>query len=197
MAVAYTKDELRDQIAAYGHEIGDYSYGTPLLLQYNEETRFFLGKYCSIGPGVTVFLGGNHRTDWVTTYPFSVIPDTWPEAFGVTGHPHSRGDVRIGNDVWIGLNATILSGVTIGDGAVVAACSVVTRDVPAYAIVGGNPARLLRYRFDAATRERLLQIRWWDWPEQDIRDMLPFLVSGDIEAFIAKASARGPRATDG
>jgi acetyltransferase-like isoleucine patch superfamily enzyme len=188
--VQYTKELLKDSIEKHGHEIGDFTYGLPAVLTWGEGRKVVIGKYCSIASGVEIFLGGNHRYDWVTTYPFTAICDSWPEAVGIPGHPQSNGDVRIGNDVWIGHRSTIMSGVSIGDGAVLAASSVVTADVPPYAIVGGNPARVIKYRFDRQTVNRLLAIRWWDRPEDRVRALMSYLVSGDIEAFLRKAERK-------
>jgi acetyltransferase-like isoleucine patch superfamily enzyme len=187
MPVSYTKDLLHAEIQRYGYEVGDYSYGRPNILTWGEGRKVFIGRYCSFAAGVTVFLGGNHRPDWVTTYPFSAITDTWPEGAGIEGHPQSNGDVRIENDVWLGTNSTIMSGVTVGNGAVIAACSVVTKNVPPYAIVGGNPARLIRYRFEEETIKRLLEVSWWDWPEARVRSLIPDLLSNDIDGFLSKA----------
>lgn len=161
--------------------IGAYTYGTPKIYQWDDRTRLSIGKHCSIAKDVAILLGGEHRTDWVTTYPFNQF---FRDAEGIMGHPHSKGDVIIGNDVWIGMGATILSGVTIGDGAVIAAHSLVTKDVPPYAIAGGNPARIIRLRFPEEVICRLQAIAWWDWPIEKIRQGMPLLMHNDIEAFI-------------
>jgi acetyltransferase-like isoleucine patch superfamily enzyme len=187
MPVPYTKDLMRAEIEGFDYEVGEYSYGRPSVLTWGEGRKLFIGKYCSFAGGVTVFLGGNHRPDWVTTYPFSAITDTWPEAMGIKGHPRSNGDVRIENDVWLGTNSTIMSGITVGNGAVIAAFSVVTKDVPPYAIVGGNPARIIRYRFKEEAIKRLLEVKWWDWPETCVRSLIPDLLSNDIEGFLDRA----------
>ena len=128
-----------------------------------------------------IFLGSEHRIDWVSTYPF---PFFWSEAKSITGHPSTKGDVVIGNDVWIGFGATILSGVTIGDGAAIGACSVVTRDVPPYAIAAGNPVQVIRYRFDEETIQKLLQIKWWDWSEEKVTENIHLICSDSIGAFV-------------
>ena len=148
-----------------------------------------VGAFCSIAGGVQIFLGGEHRLDWVTTYPFNVL---WPAGRQFRGHPRSKGDVTIGNDVWIGAEAVILSGVTIADGAVVGARSVVTRDVPAYTLVAGNPARTVRKRFDDETIEALRALRWWQWDDTRIAEMMPYLLNDDPQALIR--AARGRRA---
>jgi len=163
------------------HRIGKGSYGNPNIHTWGEGTHLSIGAYCSIADGVQIFLGGEHRTDWVTTYPFPVF---WKAAMGIQGHPRSKGDVIIGNDVWIGTEATILSGVKIGDGAVIGAKSVVVKDVPAYAIVAGNPARIIKMRFDDDTITRLLRVKWWEWSDARIERALPLLLQEDTQAFL-------------
>jgi virginiamycin A acetyltransferase len=164
------------------YQIGDWSYGEPTLLSWGEGATLNIGRFCSIAPKVIIMLGGEHRVDWVTTYPFNKI---FAEAKGFTGHPRTKGDVIIGNDVWIGYDALILSGVSIANGAVVAARSVVVEDVAPYSIVAGNPARHIRFRFAESTIAALEQIAWWDWPLPKIMEALPSLLSSDIEQFIA------------
>lgn len=154
----YTKDYFKDKKFA----IGEYTYGHPTVLFENDNTTLTIGKFCSISTNVTIFLGGNHRYDWNTTYPFNVFTDEFPFAKNIKGHPSSNGDVVIGNDVWLGQGVTIMSGITIGDGAILATNSVVTKNVGAYEIWGGNPSRLIRKRFDDEKIEELLQIKWWD-----------------------------------
>ena len=125
-------------------EVGKWTYGKPTL-HFPEIGSIKIGNYCSIAPGVEIIIRGDHNIDWVTTFPFMSFTDKgWPQARDFPGHPKSKGGVTIGNDVWIGLGALILSGVTIGDGAVIGAHAVVTKSVPPYAVVAGNPARILR-----------------------------------------------------
>lgn len=126
-------------------------------------SRLRIGKYCSVAP-CEVFLGGNHHAEWVSQYPLAsklglpgAIDDAW-----------NRGDVVLGNDVWVGHDAMILSGVTVGDGAVIAARAVVTKDVRPYAVVAGNPAREVKRRFDDETVARVHALAWWDWPVEEI-----------------------------
>jgi acetyltransferase-like isoleucine patch superfamily enzyme len=176
----YTKDLLKRKDCT----VGDHTYGLPRVATYESEARLVIGRYCSIAHRVTIFLGGNHRSDWVTTYPFPRYARQWPEAAGIRGYHTTRGDVLIGNDVWIGYGATILSGVTVGDGAVIGARALVAADVPPYGIVAGNPAALLRKRFDEDRIARLLALRWWDWPEDKIRRHLPRLCSADLDGFL-------------
>lgn len=151
-------------------EVGDFTYGTPVVHVWEQKTRLKIGKFCSIGGGVQILLGGEHHTDWVTTYPFDVLLDGEDTA--------SKGDVIIGNDVWIGDNVTILSGVTIGDGAVIGAGSVVTKYVPSYEIFAGVPARFIRYRRIALNAHPLA---WWDWPLEKIAEAYPLIRSGDVK----------------
>lgn len=159
---------------------GSYVHGT-INIYAHEGANLKVGAYCSFAANVTIALGGEHRTDWVTTFPFNLYLE---QARSITGHPASKGDVVIGNDVWVGINALILSGITIGDGAVIGANSVVTKDVPPYGIVAGNPARLVKKRFDDDLIDRLLKIEWWDWNEPKISESMPLMLSDNIEAFL-------------
>ncbi len=182
----YTRDLLKAKADQHGWSIGAFSYGEPIVHMWGGDGRLVIGKYCSIGGSVSILLGGNHRMDWVTTYPFSALR---PEAAHVAGHPATNGDVVIGNDVWIGQVAVILSGVTIGDGACIAAYSVVTKDVAPYSIVGGNPARVIRARFPQDQVEALLDLAWWDWPDEELAPFFDLMLSGDVAGFIAAARA--------
>ena len=141
-----------------------------------EASRLLIGKRCSIALKAEFFLGGNHRYDFITT---ALLDESLPGLIG------TNGDIQIGNDVWIGYGATILSGTTIEDGAVVGARAVVTGRVPAYAIVAGNPGRVIRRRFSDEVIEALLRIRWWDWPEEAIDAHKALLCSGRIDELLA------------
>lgn len=162
--------------------VGEGTYGRPKVRFPESGAKLTIGRYGSIADRVEILLGGGHRLDWLSTYPFPAFPQDWPAAAARADHHVGRGDVTIGHDVWLASQCMILSGVTVGHGAVVAARAVVTKDVPPYAIVAGNPAKLLRLRFDEATIETLLAAAWWDWPKERIAAALPALMSGDIEA---------------
>lgn len=164
------------------YEIGDYTYGDPKVVSFHEGSTLRMGKFCSLSKNVTIFLGGEHRTDWVTTYPFSAL---FEEAAHIKGHPATKGDVIVGNDVWIGFGVTILSGVTIGDGAAIAARSVVTSSVKPYEIVGGNPAKHIKFRFNEETIAKLLEIRWWDWDLDTIKANVDLLLQPDVNRLLA------------
>ena len=171
--------------------IGRFTYGNPQLMLWTDDERIEVGSFCSIAQGVTIFAGGEHNLNWVTTYPLRI-------AFGhllaeQDGHPRTKGKTTIGNDVWIGYGATILSGVTIGDGAVIGAGTVVAKDVPHYAIVAGNPARLVRYRFDEVTIRTLLDIAWWNWPLEKIEANISLLCGGQVGDFANRVSPTGPQ----
>lgn len=143
-----------------------------------------IGKFCSIAKGVLIDLGLSHRTDLATTYPLLCYPDYWPNVRKLNAQELifvPEGDVIIGNDVWIGREALILSAVTIGDGAVIGARAVVTKDVEPYSIIAGNPARCIRKRFDENTIKRLLEIRWWDWPVEKVNRNAHLICSNNLE----------------
>ncbi len=165
--------------------IGRFTYGGAAFKIWGEAESIDIGSYCSISENVTIFGGGEHNSDWVTTFPLRIAyGDPLAEK---DGHPATKGKTTIGNDVWIGYGATILSGVTIHDGAVVGACSLVTKDVLPYAIVGGNPAKLLRYRFTDEQIQELLKIQWWNWPHGQIIKFMNLLCSNNIDRFIEAA----------
>lgn len=172
--------------------VGDYTYyDDPRGPAHFEEQvlyhfdfigdRLIIGKYCSIAAETTFIMnGGNHMTSWLTSYPFPVFGHGWELA----ERPQwpMRGDTNVGNDVWLGYRATVMPGVTIGDGAIVASAAVVTRDVPAYTIVGGNPAAAIRSRFDPATVERLRAIAWWEWDVEKVTRNVRIICAGDVGA---------------
>ena len=144
--------------------------------------KVIIGKYCSIASGVRFMLGGNHghRYDWITAYPLDRIESYQEKRSQPKGYI-PKGDTVIGNDVWIGYEALIMPGITIADGAVIAARAVVTKDVAPYTIVGGNPATVIKKRFPDTQIETLLQIKWWDWPLEKIQENIDILRSGNID----------------
>lgn len=165
------------------YTIGDYSYKLPKIITFGEDAFLNIGKFCSIAGEVKVILCADHRIDWISTFPFNKKPKYFPEALDIEGHPTTKGDVNIGNDVWIGWGATILSGITIGDGAVIGACSVVSKDVAPYTVVAGNPIKVIRKRFDDDKIKELLELEWWNWPIEKIKNNVHVLCSknfGDL-----------------
>jgi len=162
------------------YSIGPHTTGYPEVrrnLGHRGDGNLTIGDYCSIADGVTILPGNEHGTDWLTTYPFSVL---WPEGESLECHPQTKGDVTIGNDVWIGTNSLVLSGTDIGDGAVIGAGSVVRGRIPPYAIAVGSPCRTVMYRFKPDDIAALLAVRWWDWPEDVVAQALPILLSDDV-----------------
>lgn len=175
---------LEDAVASGIASVGRHTYGDVTIYVFpGTPTEVRIGSFCSIGGDVCVMAGGNHRTDWVTTFPLRA---RWglPGAFE-DGHPAPSMGVAIGSDVWIGDSALLLDGVTVGDGAVIGTRSVVTKDVPPYAIVAGSPAREIGSRFSEEQVTSLLAIRWWEWPDEVVRERVSDLCGGEIDAFIA------------
>jgi acetyltransferase-like isoleucine patch superfamily enzyme len=177
----YPGDPRRRMIAD-----ADRTHAPIRLMQYdaNDGDPVTVGRYCALHPRAAIFHGGNHNTDWV-----GVLNADWPDGElggAAQGAPTSRGPVVIGNDVYIGYEALIMSGVTIGDGAVVSARAWVTRNVEPYEIVAGNPARRIGWRFEEPVREALLRIKWWDWPHEKVMAHLHEINSPDVEAFVRK-----------
>lgn len=148
--------------------------------------RLLIGKFCSIACGAKfLFNGGNHTLNALSVYPFPIFFDEWQlEKEDVASAWENKGDIVIGNDVWIGYEAVVMAGVTIGDGAVIGTRAVVTRDVAPYTIVGGVPARPLRTRFSEETAAVLLRLQWWDWPVERIRRSIGAIKAGDVEALM-------------
>lgn len=180
----FTQVRMKGAIRSGKAVVGKHSYGKIYLL--GDISKIRIGKFCSIGPDCWAFIGSNHRHDFVSTYPFCEAKrhgHDWGEG---SDYRSCNGDVIIGNDVWIGRGVTILSGVTIGHGAVIGAKALVTKNVAPYSIVGGNPARHIKYRFDNTTITKLLEMQWWDWDEKKIKEAVPYLMSNNLQGFFEK-----------
>ncbi|MBG9472358.1 Vat family streptogramin A O-acetyltransferase [Priestia megaterium] len=172
--------------------VGDYSYydarnGESFEDQVLYHYEFFcdrlvIGKFCAIAPGVTFIMNGaNHRMDGLSTYPFNIFGGGWEKHTPTLNQLPFKGDTVIGNDVWIGTDTVIMPGINIGDGAIIAAKSVVTKDVEPYTIVGGNPAQKIKERFPEQIINKLLEIKWWDLNIEIISAHIDVIVNGDIE----------------
>ncbi len=193
-----TRIHLAKLARIHGFSIGAYSYGRPKVRFPESGRNLTIGRYCSIADKVEILLGGDHRLDWISTYPFAAMRGLFPDADAPADFHASRGGVTIGHDVWLGSGCMILSGVTIGHGAAVAARAVVTRDVPAYAVVAGNPARVVRRRFDERSVTALLDAAWWDLPHDVVSRLVPLLSSSDAAGLVAAVrAARSVAAGDG
>jgi acetyltransferase-like isoleucine patch superfamily enzyme len=154
-----------------------YGLGNIKIRSWGEGANLYVGGFCSIAGDVTVFLGGNHRTDWATTFPFGhIVNNLFPNGqINGGGHPATKGHVVIENDVWVGQGCTIMSGLRIGSGSVLAANSVVVKDVEPYTIVCGNPAKPLKKRFPRPIVQQLLKIKWWNRSDEEINQIVPLL----------------------
>ena len=147
--------------------------------------KLIIGKFCAIATGVRFIMNGaNHKMSGISTYPFFIFGGGWEKAMPKTGEIPNKGDTVAGNDVWFGYESLIMPGIKIGNGAVIAASSVITKDVPAYAVVGGNPARVIRMRFSEEEIEVLEKIAWWDWPIEKVTEHLENIISGDVGALL-------------
>lgn len=163
-----------------------YWFGDCRFTAWKTSDSITIGSYCSIASGATLIAGGNHLVEAISTYPFTMI-ERWREW---DAEPLPAQHLRIGNDVWIGANATVVGDVTIGDGAVIGAGAVVVRDIPPYAVAVGVPARPVRSRFSPADVATLLELRWWEWPEESVLEAEPLLRSGDVASLSAFAAKR-------
>lgn len=185
---------IKNLIKAPNIIIGDYTYYDDcdptgfeeknVLFNYPAfGDRLIIGKYCSIASGTTFIMGSaNHRISSVTTYPFHVFGGLWSER--TPDHLSQlpfKGDIVIGNDVWIGRESVIMPGVKVGDGSIIGAYSVVTNDIPPYSVVGGNPAKFIKKRFDDELIDILLKLKWWDFDQDNIVEFLPLLCDEDLQ----------------
>ncbi|MGJ1198439.1 type B chloramphenicol O-acetyltransferase [Sphingobacterium spiritivorum] len=187
---------IKDQITNPNIIAGKYSYYSGyyhghsfddcaryLFPDRKDVDKLIIGCYCSIGSGASFIMAGNqgHRYDWVSSFPFFYIPDVEHFSTGIDGFQRA-GDTLIGHDVWIGSEAMIMPGIRIGDGAVIGSRALVTKDVEPYAIIGGNPAKLIKKRFSDDHISLLLEMKWWDWEDAVLKEAIPFLCSNDIDA---------------
>lgn len=179
--------------------VGAFSY----YADFDDPTRFFernvryhfpfsqarleIGRFCALAHGTTFIMSdANHVLDGVSTYPFPIFGGAWAEAQPIESTPFPfKGDTVVGSDVWFGYESLVMPGVKIGHGAIIGARAVVSRDVPPYGVVVGNPARLVKRRFDDDTVDRLLNLAWWNWPDDRLAAIIPLLVRGDIDALEA------------
>ena len=183
---------IKNTVTRPSISVGDYSYYDDVNGAENFEEhvthhydflgdKLIIGKFCAIAKGIEFIMNGaNHRMNSVTTYPFNIMGNGWEKATPSLENLPFKGDTVVGNDVWIGQNVTVMPGVHIGDGAIIAANSVVVKDVPAYHIVGGNPIRIIKKRFDDELIDYLLKLKWWDWPPEKIFSNLEILCSSDL-----------------
>ena len=195
---------VKNVVNAPNIELGDYTYydddtdptgfeRNNVLFNYPEfGDRLVIGKFCAIAQGTTFIMGpANHRTGSASTYPFNVFGGAWTEA--TPDHMSQlprKGDTVVGNDVWLGRECVVMPGVKIGDGAIVAAYSVVTRDVAPYTVAGGNPARFIKNRFDEELTGLLLRLKWWDLPPEELLGWLPVLCDENLESLRAALKSR-------
>jgi virginiamycin A acetyltransferase len=152
----------------------------PYLYSFSKE-KLIIGKFCAIATDVKfITSSANHKLDGFSTYPFAIMGHGWEKDYDLT-KLHNKGDTIIGNDVWFGYDSTIMPAVKIGDGAIIGSKAVVTKDVPPYAIVAGNPARIVKKRFSDETINELLKIKWWDWPKEKISRNIKAIVGADLK----------------
>lgn len=188
---------LRNVISRENIEVGDYTIyndfvNDPCMFEQNNvlyqypvnHDRLIIGKYCSIACGAKfIFTSANHTMQSLATYPFPIFFEEWNlSGADITKAWDNKGDIVIGNDVWIGYEAVIMPGITIGDGAIIGTRAVVTKDVPPYAIVGGVPAKIIRKRFSEDIIDKLLKLQWWHWEDEKVKQHLGDIMSGNIES---------------
>lgn len=191
---------LKPFVKAKNIIVGDYTYfddrrnGPDKFEEYNvlynydfSKVKLIIGKFCAIAAETRFIMTGDHKLDAISTYPFPIFGQGWESAFNVYDLP-VKGDIVVGNDVWFGYGSLIKNGVTIGNGAIIAAGAVVVKDVPAYAVVAGNPARVKKMRFDDKTIERLQKIAWWDWDIEKINKNLKLICQMDVDQLESKMS---------
>lgn len=184
---------LKNFVKASNIIIGDYTYFADPLhgaekfeehnILYNNDffkVKLVIGKFCAIAAETRFLMTGDHKLDAISTYPFPIFQQGWENVFNVFDLP-VKGDIIVGNDVWFGYGSLIKGGVNIGHGAIIAAGAVVVKDVPPYSIVAGNPAKVVKMRFDDRAIDRLLQIAWWDWDIEKINQNLALICNLDVD----------------
>lgn len=184
---------LKNFVKASNIFVGDYTYfddrryGPDKFEEYNvlynydfSKVKLVIGKFCAIAAETRFIMTGDHKLDAISTYPFPIFGHGWESAFNVDDLP-VKGDIVVGHDVWFGYGSLVMNGVTIGNGAIIAAGAVVVKDVPAYSIVAGNPAKVVKMRFDEKTIARLQNIAWWDWDIEKINKHLKLICNLDID----------------
>ncbi|SIQ76526.1 type B chloramphenicol O-acetyltransferase [Marinobacterium stanieri] len=187
---------LTEQVTNPNIKVGRYSYYSGyyhghsfddcaryLMPDRDDVDKLIIGSFCSIGTGVSFVMAGNqgHRHDWITSFPFFFMDEEPAFADAINAY-QPAGDTVIGNDVWIGAEAMIMPGIKVGDGAVIGSRALVTKNVEPYTIVGGNPAKVIKQRFSDDEIEKLLEMKWWDWSQEQLKGAMPLLCSGDIAA---------------
>lgn len=188
---------LKPFVKATNIIVGDYTYfddrryGPDKFEEYNvlynydfAKVKLIIGKFCAIAAETRFIMTGDHKLDAISTYPFPIFKQGWESAFNIYDLP-VKGDIIVGNDVWFGYDSLVKNGVTIGNGSIIAARAVVVKDVPAYSIVAGNPAKVVKMRFDDATIARLQKIAWWDWDIEKINRNLKLICSLDVDGLEA------------
>lgn len=193
---------LKPFVKASNIIVGDYTYfddrknGPENFEEYNvlynydfTKVKLVFGKFCAIAAETRFIMTGDHKLDGFSTFPFPIFQNGWEGVYSIVDLP-TKGDIIVGNDVWFGYDSLIKGGVTIGDGAIIASRAVVVKDVPAYSIVAGNPAKVVKMRFDEKIIERLLKISWWDWPVEKINQNLSLISGADIDKLEEAGAAK-------
>ncbi|SUY45306.1 streptogramin A acetyltransferase [Clostridium putrefaciens] len=188
-SICYIKNVIKNP----NIQVGDYTYYDDIngAKRFEEHVthhyefigdKLIIGKFCAMAKGIEfVMNGANHRMKSITTYPFNIMGSGWEKATPILEDLPLKGDTVVGNDVWIGQNVTVMPGVNIGDGSIIAANSVVTKEVPPYHIAGGNPCKIIKKRFDDELIDYLLKLKWWDWSDEKIFKNLELLCSSDLD----------------
>tara|TARA_B110000503_G_scaffold45950_1_gene75070 strand:+ start:1416 stop:2054 length:639 start_codon:yes stop_codon:yes gene_type:complete len=181
----FLKDNLKDEIEKGLSCVGKWSYGNPKIYRWDWKSKIKIGNFCSLGPDIKFYIGGNHRQDWITTSPLpaSQFSKTFNKAQNIKNFSTSKGDINIGNDVWIGGNTIILSGVTIGNGATIGAGSVVTSDILPFSVCAGNPIKKIRNRFDDDLIKKIQESQWWNFDDHVINELSEYLCSNNFDDF--------------